>query len=74
MKKAMSTKKRRILFLITGLIWTVVSVLHLWWMIDKWEIYGGESIMEMRGLTFVLSVICAILNFVNCYRWKSKEE
>ena len=72
--KKMSTKPRRTLFLVTGVIWTVAAALNLWWMIDNWEIYGGESVMEMRGLTFVLSVLCAILNFVNFYRRKNQEE
>lgn len=73
MKKETNPKARNRLFLITGFIWVANALLQLWWMIDKWEVYGGQRVMEMRGLTFVLSLICAILNFVNVYLRKPKE-
>lgn len=73
MKKEMSVKTRRILFLVTGLIWTASAALHLWWMITRWDVYGSGRTMEIRGLTLVLSLICAVLNFVNFFRWKAKE-
>lgn len=73
MKKETNPKARNRLFLITGCIWAANALLQLWWMIDKWEVYGGERVVEMRGLIFVLSLICAILNFVNVYLRKPKE-
>ena len=73
MKKKMSAKNPRILFLVTGILWTASTALHLWWMITRWDVYGADSVMELRGLTLVLSLICVVLNFVNFFRWKAKE-
>ncbi len=73
MKKERTPKTRNRLFLFAGFIWAANALLQLWWMIDKWDVYGGERVMEMRGLIFVLSLICAILNFVNFYLRKPKE-
>lgn len=73
MKKERTPKTRNRLFLITGCIWAANALLQLWWMIDKWEVYGGQRVMEMRGLIFVLSLLCAILNFANVYLRKTKE-
>lgn len=73
MAKGTNTKTRNRLFLVTGFIWTANAALQLWWMIDHWHVYGGERVMEMRGLIFVLSLLCAALNFVNYHRRKNKE-
>ena len=70
MKKAMSAKSRRRLFLGTGMIWLANAGLNGWWMVTRWEWLVNTGQATMRGLNFLLSVICAVIWFYQWYRLK----
>lgn len=55
---------------ISGLVFGIIAVLHVWRLISGWEAQiGGLAIpMWASGIAVVLSALLSVANFVHCHK------
>ena len=71
MKRKLSDKQNRVLWLVGSGIWLANAGLNVWSLITRWERLMDTGQVTMRVLMVLTSLICAVLYFVNWYRRKS---
>ena len=71
MKRKLSDKQNRVLWLVGSGIWLANAGLNVWSLITRWERQMDIGQVTMRMLTILLSLTCAVLYFVNWYRRKT---
>ena len=71
MKRKLSDKQNRVLWLVGSGIWLANAGLNVWSLITRWERLVDTGQVNMRVLTILASLICAVLYFVNWYRRKT---
>ena len=71
MKRKLSDKQNRTLWLVGSGIWLANAGLNVWSLITRWERQMDIGQVTMRMLTILLSLTCAVLYFVNWYRRKT---
>ena len=71
MKRKLSDKQNRVLWLVGSGIWLANAGLNVWSLITRWERLVDTGQVNMRVLTILLSLACAVLYFVNWYRRKT---
>ena len=71
MKRKLSDKQNRVLWLVGSGIWLANAGLNVWSLITRWERLMDAGQVTMRVLMVLTSLICAVLYFVNWYRRKS---
>ena len=71
MKRKLSDKQNRALWLVGSGIWLANAGLNVWSLITRWELLVDTGQVNMRVLTILASLICAVLYFVNWYRRKT---
>ena len=70
MKRKLSDKQNRVLWLVGSGIWLANAGLNGWLLITRWERLVDTGQVTMRVLMVLTSLICAVLYFVNWYRRK----
>ena len=73
MKRKLSDKQNRVLWLVGSGIWLANAGLNVWSLITRWERQMDIGQVTMRMLTILLSLSCAVLYFANWYRRKPQE-
>ena len=71
MKRKLSDKQNRVLWLVGSGIWLANAGLNVWSLITRWERLVDTGQVNMRVLMVLTSLICAVLYFVNWYRRKT---
>ena len=71
MKRKLSDKQNRVLWLVGSGIWLANAGLNGWLLITRWERLVDTGQVTMRVLMVLTSLICAVLYLVNWYRRKS---
>ena len=71
MKRKLSDKQNRVLWLVGSGIWLANAGLNGWLLITRWERLVDTGQVTMRVLMVLTSLICAVLYFVNWYRRKT---
>ena len=71
MKRKLSDKQNRALWLVGSGIWLANAGLNGWLLITRWERLVDTGQANMRVLTILASLICAVLYLVNWYRRKT---
>ena len=71
MKRKLSDKQNRVLWLVGSGIWLANAGLNVWSLITRWERLMDTGQVTMRVLMVLTSLICAVLYLVNWYRRKS---
>ena len=71
MKRKLSDKQNRVLWLVGSGIWLANAGLNVWSLITRWERLMDTGQVTMRVLMVLTSLICAVLYFVNWYRRKT---
>ena len=71
MKRKLSDKQNRVLWLVGSGIWLANAGLNVWSLIARWERLVDTGQATMRVLMVLTSLICAVLYLVNWYRRKS---
>ena len=71
MKRKLSDKQNRVLWLVGSGIWLANAGLNGWLLITRWERLVDTGQVTMRVLMVLTSLICAVLYLVNWYRRKT---
>ena len=71
MKRKLSDKQNRALWLVGSGIWLANAGLNVWSLIARWERLMDTGQVTMRVLMVLTSLICAVLYLVNWYRRKT---
>ena len=71
MKRKLSDKQNRVLWLVGSGIWLANAGLNGWLLITRWERLVDTGQATMRVLMVLTSLACAVLYFVNWYRRKT---
>ena len=71
MKRKLSDKQNRVLWLVGSGIWLANAGLNGWLLITRWERLVDTGQATMRVLMVLTSLICAVLYLVNWYRRKT---
>ena len=71
MKRKLSDKQNRVLWLVGSGIWLANAGLNVWSLITRWERLMDTGQVTMRVLMVLTSLICAVLYLVNWYRRKT---
>ena len=71
MKRKLSDKQNRVLWLVGSGIWLANAGLNVWLLITRWERLVDTGQATMRVLMVLTSLACAVLYLVNWYRRKT---
>ena len=71
MKRKLSDKQNRVLWLVDSGIWLANAGLNGWLLITRWERLVDTGQATMRVLMVLTSLACAVLYLVNWYRRKT---
>ena len=71
MKRKLSDKQNRTLWLVGSGIWLANAGLNVWLLITRWERLVDTGQATMRVLMVLTSLACAVLYLVNWYRRKT---
>jgi hypothetical protein len=71
MKRKLSDKQNRVLWLVGSGIWLANAGLNGWLLITRWERLVDTGQVTMRVLMVLTSLACAVLYLVNWYRRKT---